>query len=124
MLSRILIANAASCLLFGLLFALFPVAVANFVGDPPQLLVRILGIGLALNGLLLMLVARKDAPSLMEVMPFVAGDTIWVAATLALIASGLWIETPHGIFASLIVALWVAACGLGQYLYRPDATPG
>lgn len=123
MLKRVLLANAVSCLVFGALFAVFPTATANFLGTPPAWLVLVLGIGLVLNGLNLIRVARKNAPSPIEVMQFVVGDALWVVATLVLIGTGLWITTPHGVWASLAVALWVAACGLGQYACRPIGRP-
>ena len=116
-------ANAASCLAFGALFALFPTATVNYLGNPPVWLVLILGIGLVLNGRNLIWVARKEAPSGIEIMQFVAGDVVWVVVTLALIASGLWITTQHGIYASLAVAAWVAFCGFLQYRYRPIGRP-
>ena len=123
MLKKILIANAISCLGFGALFALFPAAVAGFVGNPPIWLVVALGIGLLLNGLNILWVARKAIPSRFEIMQFVVGDALWVVATLALIALGLWITSPGGIMVSLAIAVWVGACGLGQFLYAPRPIP-
>lgn len=124
MLKTILIANALSCLGFGALFALAPAGVADFVGEPPIWMVIILGIGLILNGLNILWVARKTTPSPREIMQFVVGDAFWVIATVALIAAGLWITSPAGIAASLAVAVWVGACGLGQCVYATANADG
>ncbi|MEO9823018.1 MAG: hypothetical protein ABJF50_01205 [Paracoccaceae bacterium] len=120
MLKSILLANAASCLGFGALFAAFPSKTADFIGDPPVWFVSCLGLGLIANGAHLIWVARKDTPRSAEVLQFVVGDAVWFLATFALIGLGVWITTPHGVWVSATVAIWVAACGAGQFLYRPS----
>ncbi len=118
MLKSTLAANAISCLGFGALFAVFPQASADVIGTPPVWLVLVLGLGLVINGLALMLTARKPAPSRGEVLQFVAGDALWVIATGVLIATGIWIEA---VIPAVLVALWVGACGVVQWLYAPEA---
>ncbi|CAN0594308.1 unnamed protein product, partial [Ectocarpus sp. 12 AP-2014] len=112
MLKPILLANAASCIGFGALFAFFPSKTADFLGGPPAWLVLALGLGLIANGANLTWVARKDRPHIKEVILFVLGDVVWVVASLALVAFGVWITTPHGIWVSIAVAVWVGACGV------------
>ncbi len=119
MLKPILLANAASCLGFGAIFAAMPAATAEFLGDPPVWLISVIGVGLILNGLNLLWVARKSRPGRFEILQFVIGDAVWVVATLVLVGLGLWVTTPAGIAAALAVALWVEACGFGQFVYRP-----
>lgn len=119
MLKPILLANAASCIGFGALLALFPSKATDFLGDPPVWFVLALGLGLIANGANLIWVARKDSPRTSEVLLFVIGDGVWVMATLALVAFGVWITTPQGIRVSFAVAVWVGGCGVGQFLCRP-----
>lgn len=112
--------NALSCLGFGALFALAPGEVAGFLGTAPALPVFVLGVGLLGNGVLLWLAARAGRqPRRREVLFFCAGDLGWVAATLALIAAGLWITTPAGQAAALAVAACVGAMGVGQWRALP-----
>lgn len=119
MLKKVLIANAISCLGFGLLFAVYASTVADFLGSPPTLIIAILGVGLFLNGLNILWVARKQAPSKFEVLQFVVGDGIWVIGTLILLILGLWITTSAGQIWSIAVAIWVGFCGYMQFRYLP-----
>jgi len=109
--------NAASCLLFGLGFLIFPGAVAAFLGAPPAppTLILALGAGLVLNGGLILTTARKDAPSAGWVAFFALGDGLWVLGTLVLILSGLWITSTAGIAAAIAVAAMVGLFGLMQF---------
>ena len=92
MLRVVLLANALSCVVFGVLFALDPAKTSAFIGDPPILLIQILGIGLVGNSVAL----------------------VWSA-------SNLWITTDAGIAWSLGVSVFVGFCGLAQYRLAPMA---
>ena len=121
MLKKTMIANAASCLGFGLLFVAASTPVAAFLGTAPAPVVLGLGVGLILNGIWLLLTARKPAPTRVEILQFVAGDAMWVLATLALILMGLWITTTAGIIAALLVAAMVGIFGWLQWRHAPAA---
>ena len=121
-LAMVLRLNAASCLGFGALFALAPGTVAAFLGSAPALLVLVLGVGLLGNGLLLVLSARAGrVPRRQEVLFFCAGDMGWVAATLVLVAAGLWITAPAGQAVALVVAGMVGWLGFMQWRNLPAA---
>jgi len=120
-LATVLRLNALSCLGFGALFLLAPVAVAAVIGTPPVWLVAALGAGLVGNGALLLLSVRGGrAPRRAEVLFFSLGDAAWVVATLALILAGVWIVTPGGRVAALAVAVMVGALGVAQWRRLPD----
>jgi hypothetical protein len=113
MITKVLYANGSSCLLFGALFLAVPGAVARFLGSPPVWLIAVLGAGLILNGLHLVWAARRG-PGRRELLHFTLGDGAWVAGTLLLIVSGLWITTIPGILAAIACALPVATFGVLQ----------
>ncbi len=110
--------NAASCLLFGLLFIAVPSPVAAFLADrnpAPEWLIMGLGIGLLLNGLGLFITARAPLPNRIMVRFFSIGDALWVLGTLVLLASGIWIDRVPGGVAALAVAAFVGAAGWMQW---------
>ena len=119
MLNHVLRVNAASCTLFGSLFAFAAPAVAYIVGDPPILLLQVLGGGLLLNAALLFWTSRKPHPDRVSVLFFALGDALWVAATLVLIGTGWWITTLIGITLSLGIAALVGICGVLQWKLAP-----
>ena len=121
MLKRVLVANGVSCLLFGALFTIFPEKIAQILGTPPSWLITALGVGLIGNALALFWSARRTTPGRTEVLFFAAGDLAWVVATVVLVAIGIWITNSTGIVLSLIVAIWVAACGYTQLRLLPKA---
>lgn len=55
----VLLANAASCLLFGALFLGIPTRISNFIGSIPSVVVAIIGIGLLANGFTLIYASVK-----------------------------------------------------------------
>ncbi len=121
MLKPVLLANAVSCLGFGLVFLLFAQATAAFLGDPPPLLLRLLGAGLVINAGLLIHAALRARPRRIDVMFFAIGDFLWVLATAALLTLGLWVTTPTGIAAAIAVAVFVGLCGGLQWRFAPAA---
>jgi hypothetical protein len=106
--------NAASCLIFGALFVIATDSVVRFVGNPPGIVLRIVGFGLLCNALCLLWSATRSAERT-SLLFFAYGDGAWVAATVGLIATGTWITTGPGITASLSVAAFVGFVGLLQW---------
>ena len=120
MLRIVLLANALSCAVFGVIFALEPAVTSAFIGDPPVLLIRILGIGLIINAASLVLTAIYAHGSRQRIVIFALGDAVWVLATGALLLSGLWITTGAGIAWSIAVGIFVGLCGLAQWRLAPS----
>ena len=117
-LRNVMRANAASCLVFGAVFSTQPAWVAHGLGGsvpPPSALIVVLGIALILNGLHLLWAASRQALNRMLLLYFSAGDFVWVVGTLGLLASGQWITTPLGTWATLVVAIAVGAFGILQF---------
>ena len=112
--TKVLQANAASCLGFGALFAALPGPVAEFLGSPPVWLIRVTGAVLLVNGAHLLWTARRG-PGRAALIYFALGDAAWVAATVLLVAGGIWITTPGGILAAVAVALPVGTFGYLQW---------
>jgi hypothetical protein len=113
--------NAASCVLFGSIFALLPVSVATFLGGglpAPQLLLIILGVALIVNGFHLLQASSIELPKKELVLYFSAGDFLWVIASLCLVFSKIWITTSQGVLATLLVALMVGYFGILQMVKR------
>lgn len=113
-LSRALRLNAASCLGFGALFAILPGRTAAFLGDVPPVVFGGLGLALLVNGIHLAVASRRSHPRPAEILWFSIGDLAWWAATLGLLAAGIWITSPMGVVAAAIVALVVAGLGVTQ----------
>jgi hypothetical protein len=106
--------NAASCIGFGALLLLAPGAVAAALGTPPALLLQALGAGLLVNAAHLLWEARLEHPGRLAVLWFSTGDLLWWLATIALVASGLWITTPFGQTWALLIGAGVAGLGAAQ----------
>ena len=106
--------NATSCVSFGLLFIVWPHAVATFLGEIPPNLILILGIGLLANGAHLIATSIRTNVREIEVIWFSLGDFTWWLATLFLVIANLWITTTWGIVLAVIVATVVAGLGVAQ----------
>ncbi len=122
-LSRLLQANAASCLGFGSLLLLQPAPVAHFLSPEtpaPTLLLLILGAGLIGHGLHLLWAASRADIGKRLVWYFSLGDYLWVLGSLSLLASGLWITSTPGVISTLMVAAMVGGLGLLQQLKAPS----
>ena len=89
-LSSVLRANAASCLIFGLGFAIFPASIAAFLGSAPGFLIQILGVGLVINAALLWMASLRGAKRA-DVLFFSLSDP-WVAATVMCYFSAACVE--------------------------------
>lgn len=119
MLRTVLYANALSCFVFGVLFLVKGPAVADFLGNPPVVLLQLLGVGLLANTVLLVVVARQKFPKRNAVMTFAIGDAIWLIATIVMLVFGLFLTTAAGIWAAVAVAAFVGGCGALQYRHAP-----
>jgi len=122
-LKKVIRLNAASCIIFALIFLIKPTKSAVFLGretPAPDIVLLALGLGLLANGLHLLWASFQPLPSKTLVLYFSAGDFIWVFASLSLVALGVWITTASGISAALIVATMVAALGVLQIIKRKE----
>jgi len=119
MLRFVLRANAASCAIFGALFAFLGTATAEFVGTPPVLLLQVLGVGLLVNAAALFWTSIRAVPDRSSVLAFALGDLVWVAATIVILIGGFWITTPSGVLSAIGVAVFVGACGALQWKLAP-----
>ncbi len=106
--------NAASCLVFGAVFAAIPQWVAVFLGSPPAWVILGIGIALLLNGAHLFFASLRRRPVWGEILWFSIGDMIWWLGALGLAATRTWVETPGGTVAAWAVAIVVAGLGLWQ----------
>ncbi|AXI48512.1 hypothetical protein C1J03_22450 [Sulfitobacter sp. SK012] len=120
MLKLVLRANAVSCAFFGALFAFAGPATANFTGNPPVLLVQVLGAGLLINALMLVWKSLSADPDRLSILAFALGDAIWVVATALLLITGVWITTAGGIIWAVGIATFVGACGAMQWKLAPN----
>jgi hypothetical protein len=110
-------ANAASCIIFALIFLLIPLEVSTFLGGStpaPETVFMVLGLTLMANGLHLIWTSLRPIPHKLLVLYFSMGDFIWALASIILISLEVWVTTESGIVAAGLVALMVAALGLMQ----------
>ncbi len=113
----ILRCNAASCLLFGIAFAVAPVWISHLIGNSAPFILRIIGLGLAFHGLHLLLASYRSRVICPEVIYFILGDIGWVLATIALLALGIGITSSLGIVCFLLIAAMVGTLGFLQFKY-------
>lgn len=120
--NTILKANAASCLIFGLLFTAQSAQVAQFLGTAPQMYILILGLGLLVNGAHLFWASRTNPPRRLELAYFSFGDFLWGIATVILTSFDIFITTQMGKIAALAIAALVVTFGILQMmsLSRPN----
>ncbi|NBD32355.1 MAG: hypothetical protein GVY17_05140 [Cyanobacteria bacterium] len=121
LLKIVLRSNAASCLVFGLVFLLIPESVAKFLSPNhpvPLLILMSVGIGLIINGLHLIWTSRQVRPSQTLILYFSVGDLLWVVGTAVLILNNIWITSMKGIIAAIAVSIGVGTFGILQMLKR------
>ncbi|MEN8832781.1 MAG: hypothetical protein ABF285_07735 [Pacificibacter sp.] len=119
MLRHVLRANAASCGVFGAIFACFATGASAFIGDPPVVVLQVLGVGLLVNAVALVWTSLRTKPERLLILAFAVGDMVWVLATLVLLIGGIWILTLSGIVWAICVAIFVGACGALQWKLAP-----
>ncbi|MGJ8686351.1 MAG: hypothetical protein ACSHWQ_02645 [Spongiibacteraceae bacterium] len=116
--------NAASCLFFGILFLAIPSSTASFLSIgavAPTSLIMGLGAVLSINGAHLIWASRQASISKLLVYYFSAGDFAWVAGSLGLIASELWISGDRGITTTLWISAMVGLFGSLQLWKSKEA---
>lgn len=122
-LRHILRLNALSCLVFGLVFAIRPAYVTEFLANadtaPAELILGI-GIVLLINAAHLIWASFADQPIRKLIIYFALGDFLWVIASIGLVHMKLWITTSGGIFATLLVAVMVGLFGILQIVKLPN----
>jgi len=122
-LKNILRANSASCVVFGFMFLLMPSTIAKFLStdsSAPSVVISVLGTGLFINGLHLAWASLQPMPSIRLILYFSSGDFLWVLSTVLLMLFGIWITTPGGITAGLLVSIMVGALGAFQIIKRKE----
>ena len=120
-LKNVLLANAANCIIFGLIFLLFPMKVALFLGGEthfPELILQILGAVLVINGLHLIWASLQQKPNKFLILYFSFGDFLWAIGSSVLLLMGLWITTMAGIITTILIAIIVLIFGLLQIIKR------
>ena len=115
--------NAASCLVFGLLFVVMPAATGNFLGVSSAMAITFVGAALLFNGAHLLVASLKQRVNPFEVYYFSVGDLLWVNVTLMLVASESFLPTPASTAAALLVAAFVGAVGVLQLMALSKLTP-
>jgi hypothetical protein len=118
-LKNVLKANAASCIIFGLMFLWAPLEIALFLSNDapaPELVLFLLGAVLVINGLHLLWASVQTAPNKLLVWYFSFGDLLWAIGTIVLLIGGIWITTVFGIIAAIVVGMTVSVLGVLQAL--------
>ena len=116
-LKKVMRANAASCLFFGLLFVGLPPEIASFLGDArpiPAIAIAATGIVLVINGLHLLCAVRQNTTNKWLIWYFSAGDFAWVLGSILLIAFNIGVTTNTGILATTLIAVLVGGFGVLQ----------
>jgi hypothetical protein len=114
LLKSTLVLNAISCIVFGLLFLLAGKEVSAFIGNSIVWLVPVAGGVLLFNGMHLLFASKRSKPVCPEILYFVAGDTLWVLGSIALIGFGVVITSQPGVLAASAIALMVGTFGAMQ----------
>ena len=84
------------------------------LGDPPDLVLQVIGAILTLNGVHLTLASLRKTPKRLEILYFSLGDLAWWLGSTFLIAAKIWITTSVGSITAFAIALVVAAMGVAQ----------
>jgi hypothetical protein len=126
-LQTVLRMNASTCLGFGILFAVLPSSVAQFLSptdSAPNWVFVVLGVGLILQGVHLLSASFQTMPSKGLILYFSIGDFAWTLASLLLMIMGLWITSPLALIYATLVALMVGLLGLMQIkAYKNEYSP-
>jgi hypothetical protein len=123
MLKLVLRLNALSCIFFGVLFLGLGGPVASFLGEAPVWLVRGLGALLLGNAALMLASSARHFPAGAEIRLFALGDFAWVAGTMILVGTELYVTTTGGIVAALAVAAMVGVFGILQWRLAGETGP-
>lgn len=116
-LKTVLRGNAASCIIFALIFLLMPMQVATFLAQAtpaPEFILLVLGTILLANGLHILWASFQPKPNEYLVLYFAIGDFVWVLVSIILISLGVWITTTLGTLLAILVAMMVGTFGILQ----------
>lgn len=108
-LKNVLLVNAVSSGVTGIGLLGFSPTVAVLFGVPSPLPVSFVGIFLIVFAVFVFIEGRRSVPQVSRVKIIVALDTLWVVASLLIVALQLFGLTTIGYLAIGAVALWVAA---------------
>lgn len=117
-LTSVLKANALSCLIFGVIFAVFPSqtgALLDHSEPAPTPLIIALGIVLIFNGFHLLWATLQKTQHPWLILYFCLGDALWVVLSIALLILQLWITSLSGILMTTVVAIAVGTMGFLQW---------
>lgn len=109
-----LILNALSCLAFGTLMTAASSDTNRFLENPILWLTPTIGAALIVNAVHLLIASQRKKIITAEIMYFVAGDFLWVVATLFLVASKVVVVSQQGAIAVLLIAAMVGTFGICQ----------
>jgi CHASE2 domain-containing sensor protein len=118
-LKNVLRANAASCIIFGLMFLWAPFEITLFLSTDapaPELVLFLLGAVLVINGLHLLWASAQTSQNKLLVWYFSFGDLLWAVGSAILLIGSIWITTIPGIIATILVSTVVATLGVLQAL--------
>lgn len=118
-LKKVLTLNAASCIFFGLIFLLFPIKITNFLasnGHMLEMVLMVIGAILFVNGCHLLWASFQSSITKYLIWYFSIGDFIWVLFSLALLITGIWVNTIVGVIAAILVAVMVGTLGALQLI--------
>lgn len=115
LLRNVLVADGVVCATTGLLLAIVAGPLNDVLGLPTSLL-RGVGLFLIPFGALVFLLGTRPAPARTAVQVLIAGNLLWVAASVALLVSGRVDPTGLGIAFVLLQAILVAAFAEFQIL--------
>jgi hypothetical protein len=118
-LKNVLRANAASCIIFGLMFLWAPLEIALFLSadfPAPEIVLFLLGAVLVVNGLHLIWASAQTPPNKLLVLYFSFGDLLWALGSAILLIGSIWVTTIPGVIATILVSTVVATLGVLQVL--------
>ncbi len=117
-------ANTVFSLLSGLVFTLDSAALANLTGIQPPLVFILVGLPLAVYGLLLWMLASQSELNPNLIRGVIIADAIWVAGSIVLLLSGWLPLTAAGKWLVALLADAVAVLAVLQYLGLRRAMAG
>jgi len=116
-LKNVLRANAASCIIFGLMFLWAPKEITLFLSadaPAPELVLFLLGAVLVVNSLHLIWASAQTSPNKLLVLYFSFGDLLWTVGSAILLIRSIWVTTIPGVIATILVSTVVATLGVLQ----------
>lgn len=116
LLRKALLGNSIFSTISGLLFVFDAAPIANFLGLPSSLALRVIGAGLLLFAFVVYKTGSAKPINLQAAMSIVVGDFLWVVGSVVLVFTSLVAFTTGGKWAIAIVADIVLAFAIVQYV--------